>query len=68
MNSILVTSQLDRTRPCAGVAKTLNGKKRQELALRVLRQTRNRFRSISLKSSESKISLPPGRKGKTSHQ
>ena len=38
MNSILKASQLDRTRPCAVVAKTLNGEKRQELALKVLRQ------------------------------
>ena len=39
MNSTIKTSPLDTTRPCAGVAKTLNGEKRQELALKVLRQT-----------------------------
>lgn len=39
MNSILKTSQLDTTRPSVGIAKTLNGEKRQELALKVLRQT-----------------------------
>ena len=39
MNSILNTSPLDTTRPYADVAKTFNGEKRQELALKVLRRT-----------------------------